>query len=149
MTANLHLIEFKKEHAHHMVTSMMNDPLTEIDEAWHSHLNGLEVKDMSFTACRNNEIICSGGIIPIWDGVYEGWVMASHLIWQNQFGGARIIKKGMEILIEEYKVVRLQTAIKKDFILGQRFGSWLGMTNEGLMKKYQNNEDYYRFARVK
>jgi len=74
--------------------------------------------------------------------------MASHLIWQNQFGGARIIKKGMEVLIKEYKVTRLQTAIKKDFILGQRFGKWLGMTNEGLMRKYQNNEDYYRFARV-
>ena len=148
MTASLDLIEFKKEHAHHMVTSMMNDPLTEIDSAWHEYLNGLEVESMSFTAVKNNEIICSGGIVPIWDGVYEGWVMASNLIWDNKLGGAKVIKKGMEVLITEYKIIRLQTAIKKDFVLGQRFGAWLGMSNEGLMKKYQNNEDYYRYARV-
>ena len=51
-------------------------------------------------------------------------------------------------MIDNYKVVRLQTAVKKDFELGKKFAVWLGMKEEGLMKKYQNNEDYIRFARV-
>ena len=54
----------------------------------------------------------------------------------------------MEELIISYKVKRLQTAVKKDFLLGHRFAKWLGMEEEGLMRKYQNNEDYIRFARV-
>ena len=74
--------------------------------------------------------------------------MASNDVWQNKISSARVIKKGLEVLIDNYKVVRLQTAVKKDFELGKKFAVWLGMKEEGLMKKYQNNEDYIRFARV-
>lgn len=148
MTDNLYLTAFHSEHAHHMVTSMMNDPHTEIDANYRDLLNNLEVPEMSFTSMCQDKIVCSGGIIPVWDGVFEGWVMASNLIWKHRISGARIIKKGMDELIEEYNVVRLQTAVKKDFTLGHRFAEWLGMKQEGLMKKYQNNEDYFRYARV-
>ena len=75
--------------------------------------------------------------------------MATHLIWKNRIGAAKVIKAGMENLIRKNKNIRLQTAVKKEFPLGHRFAEWLGMQNEGLMKKYQNNEDYIRYARVK
>ena len=104
---------------------------------------------MSFTAVKDDKFICSGGIIPIWDNVYEGWVMASSHVWNNKISAARTIKKGMEVLLKNYKVVRLQTAVKKDFDLGHKFAKWLGMEEEGLMVKYQNNEDYIRYARIK
>ena len=145
---NLQLIEFKKDPAHLMVNAIMNDPMTQIDDKYHEYLDGLEVPGMSFTAIKDDKIICSGGVIPVWDKVFEGWVMGSHLIWQNRISAAKIIKKGMEFLIQENNIVRLQTAVKKDFILGHRFAQWLGMEKEGIMKKYQNNEDYIRFARI-
>ena len=75
--------------------------------------------------------------------------MGSHLIWQHRIGAAKTIRKVMNVLIKEYNITRLQTAVKKDFLLGHRFAKWLGMKQEGVMKKYQNNEDYIRFARVK
>jgi len=149
MMGSLELIQFKKEHAHQMVNSLMNDPQTEIDKKYHEQLNGLEVEDMSFTVIYDNKIVCSGGVIPIWDEVFEGWVMGSHLIWQHRVGAAKVIRKVMDVLVKEYKITRLQTAVKKDFLLGHRFAQWLGMKEEGLMIKYQNNEDYIRFARVK
>jgi|TARA_R100001594_G_scaffold118833_1_gene154179 RimJ/RimL family protein N-acetyltransferase len=145
---NLDLIEFKKDHAHLMVNALMNDPMVQLDEKYHEQLNELEVPGMSFTAIKDNKIICSGGVIPVWDQVFEGWVMGSHLIWQNRISAAKIIKKGMEFLIKQNNIVRLQTAVKKDFYLGHRFAEWLGMEKEGIMKKYQNNEDYIRFARI-
>ena len=148
MTDKLNIVDFISSHAHHMVSNIMNHPMNIWDKKYLDQLDGLEVKTMSFTALKHNEIVCSGGIIPMWDGVFEGWVMASDLVWQNRIGSAKAIKKGMEQLIQDNKVVRLQTAIKKDFILGQRFGEWLGMKREGLMKKFQNNEDYYRYARI-
>ena len=131
-----------------MVNALMNDPMVQLDEKYHEQLDGLEVPGMSFTAVKDNKIICSGGVIPVWDKVFEGWVMGSHLIWQNRISAAKIIKKGMEFLIQENNIVRLQTAVKKDFYLGHRFAQWLGMEKEGIMKKYQNNEDYIRFARI-
>tara|TARA_R100000231_G_scaffold139469_1_gene120812 strand:- start:39 stop:476 length:438 start_codon:yes stop_codon:yes gene_type:complete len=144
----MELIQFRSAHAQSMVNSIMNDKLTQVDKSYHELLNNLEVEDMSFTAVKDDKFICSGGIIPVWDNVYEGWVMASNHVWQNKISSARVIKKGLEVLIDNYKVVRLQTAVKKDFELGKKFAVWLGMKEEGLMKKYQNNEDYIRFARV-
>lgn len=144
----MELIQFKSAHAQSMANSIMNDKHTQIDKNYLEFLNNLEVQDMSFTAVKDDKLICSGGIIPIWDNVYEGWVMASQDVWKNKISAARIIKRGMEVLIDNYKVVRLQTAVKKDFVLGKKFAEWLGMKEEGIMKKYQNNEDYIRFARV-
>ncbi|QDP53082.1 MAG: hypothetical protein Unbinned2350contig1001_7 [Prokaryotic dsDNA virus sp.] len=141
------LIDFKSDHAQRMVWSL-NSSEVEIDEKYHKLLDTLEVPNMSFTATHDNKIICAGGIIPIWDNVYEGWVMGSHLIWNFRIVSAKVIKKGMEDLILKNNVKRLQTAVKKDFTLGHRFAKWLGMEEEGLMRKYQNNEDYIRFARV-
>jgi hypothetical protein len=74
--------------------------------------------------------------------------MGSSLIWNFRIVSAKIIKKEMENLILKNNIKRLQTAVKKDFLLGHRFAKWLGMEEEGLMRKYQNNEDYIRFARV-
>jgi hypothetical protein len=148
MRDNLEIIEFTNEHSAQIVNSM-NDRILSIDDKYFDLLKGLEVKDMSFTAVKDNKIICSGGVIPLWEGVFEGWVMATHLIWKNRIGAAKVIKAGMENLIRKNKIIRLQTAVKKEFPLGHRFAEWLGMQNEGLMKKYQNNEDYIRYARVK
>ena len=142
------LIDFKREHAHQMATSIMNTPQTSIDEKYHELLNGLEVPNLSFTAIHNDKIICAGGMIPVWDNVFEGWVMGSDLIWKFRIASAKIIKKNMEELIVKNNVQRLQTAVKKDFSIGHRFAKWCGLKEEGLMRKYQNNEDYIRFARV-
>ena len=143
------LIPFKKEHAHAMVQGIMNSSYTQVDESLRPLLDGLEIKDMSFTALDNNfNIICSGGIIPLWHGFYEGWVMASDLSKQNPITAARVVKQGLNFLVQKYNVVRLQTAVKKDFEIGKKFAAWLGMSLEGEMKKYQNELDYLRYARI-
>ena len=61
---------------------------------------------------------------------------------------ARVVKKALEQLIEENKIVRLQTTVKKNFKLGHRFAKWLGLENEGIMKKYISNQDHIRYARI-
>ena len=84
----------------------------------------------------------------MWHGVYEGWVMASDLSKQNPITAARVVKQGLNFLVQKYNVVRLQTAVKKDFEIGKKFAAWLGMSLEGEMKKYQNELDYLRYARI-
>ena len=69
------IIDFKSSHAKQLAGTIMNDPKVNIDKKFHKWLDGLEVPDMSFTATKDDHIICSGGVIPIWDNVFEGWVM--------------------------------------------------------------------------
>ena len=66
------LIAFKKDHAQAMVSGIMNASYTQVEENLRPLLDGLEVKNMSFTAIDDDKnIICSGGIVPLWEGVYE------------------------------------------------------------------------------
>lgn len=146
--SEIEIINFEKDHADKMINSIMNDPLTNVNDKYRDLLDGLYVPGKCFTAIKDDKIICSGGIVPVWENVFEGWVMATHLVWKNKIGSAKVVKRGMEKLIKDNNVTRLQTTVKKDFTLGHRFAKWLGMEEEGLMKKYLNNEDYIRFARV-
>jgi len=148
MKGNLSIIPFKTEHGIMMTRGIMNDPKVQIEKKWEEHLHELEDPGRSFTAIYNGECIVSGGITLLWEGVYEGWVIASNKVWNHPVATARIVKKALEQLIDDNKVVRLQTAVKKDFKLGHRFASWLGLEEEGIMKKYVSNEDHIRYARI-
>ena len=149
MKGKLQLIPFKKEHAQILSNNIMNDPKVQFDKNLRESFVYLEEENMSFTATYKQNIIVSGGITPLWDGVFEGWVMASKDIWNFKLEAAYIIKKKTEQLCEINKVVRLQTAVKKDFVLGHRFAKWLGLEEEGTMKKYILNQDHVRYARVR
>jgi len=148
MKGNLSIIPFKTEHGLMMTRGIMNDPTVQIDKSWEEHLHNLEQPGKAFTAVYNGNCIVAGGITLLWEGVYEGWVIASHKIWDHPLAAARAVKKGLELLIEQNKVVRLQTAVKQDFKLGHRFAQWLGLKNEGTMKKYVSNQDHIRYARI-
>ena len=126
----------------------MNSSKVQIDKEWEEYLHELEQPGNSFTAIYNGDVILSGGMTFLWEGVYEGWVIASNKVWDYPLASARIVKKTFEQLIEKNKVVRLQTAVKDNFKLGHRFASWLGLENEGIMKKYISNEDHTRYARI-
>ncbi len=149
MKGKLKLIPFKKEHAQFLSKNLMNDPRVQFDKNFENSFIYLEEENLSFSAIYKDTIIVSGGITPLWEGVYEGWVMASSEIWNFKLEAAYIIKKKTDELCKTNNVIRLQTAVKKDFKLGHRFASWLGLEEEGIMKKYILNQDHIRYARVK
>ena len=61
----------------------------------------------------------------------------------------RIEAFGAAVVLDENNIVRVQTAIRKDFQQGHRFAEWLGLENEGLMKKFGfDGSDQYRYARI-
>ena len=45
--------------------------------------------------------------------------------------------------------MRIQAAVRADWPEAQRFAEFLGLENEGLMRKYgPDGSDYFRFAKV-
>ena len=85
----------------------------------------------------------------LWDNVAEGWVMATNDVWKYSIIMARHFRKKTDVLIETSKIKRLQTTVKANFTLGQRFAEWLGFEKEGLMKYYgPDGSDYFRYARI-
>jgi hypothetical protein len=97
----------------------------------------------------NDKPIFAAGMKMIWGQVAEGWVIASSDMWKYPLGVAKAIKKDFARVAKEHNIKRVQTAIRKDFAQGKRFAEWLGLENEGLMKKFGfDGSDQYMYARI-
>jgi RimJ/RimL family protein N-acetyltransferase len=152
MDKKLHIIPYTKEHGQFILSCQMNHKVLEADRQFinvEGNAKNLEQDNLAFTGMINNQPIFAAGMKMVWGRVAEGWVIATSEIWKNPLGVARAIKKDFARVAREHNIERVQTAIRKDFKQGQRFAEWLGLENEGLMKKFGfDGTDQYRYARI-
>ena len=143
------IIPYEKSHTDEILTFGMNDKLLENDASSEEGRIDYGIPGLSFTLLADDNIVLCGGITPIWDGVAEGWVISSKRIFQNKIKAARLIKKRTDLLCNNNKIWRLQTAVKANFTIGVRFAEFLGLKKEGLMKMYgPDKTDYFRMAKI-
>ena len=143
------IIPFETKHAEYILTQQLNAKELYLRLEHRQYALYLQQSGMSFTALINNKPIAAGGIYMLWDNVAEGWVMATNDVWKYSIIMARHFRKKTDVLIETSKIKRLQTTVKANFTLGQRFAEWLGFEKEGLMKYYgPDGSDYFRYARI-
>tara|TARA_R100000655_G_scaffold102901_1_gene148978 strand:+ start:7117 stop:7557 length:441 start_codon:yes stop_codon:yes gene_type:complete len=137
---------FLKEHGY-VVFNQINNSLIG-NQTDLSFINELEVGDC-FTGVKDNKPIICGGVIKMWQGCYEGWVIATHHVNDYPIETARLIKNYVDELIKKNNMHRLQTAVLKGYTQGYRFAEFLGMKQEGIMEKYDYmQQDYIRYARI-
>jgi len=97
----------------------------------------------------NNKPIAAGGVFPLWDGVAEGWVLATEEINKYPITFSKVIKLRCDMLLKNNSIKRFQTSVKADCDVAIRFAKFLGLKEEGLMKNYgPDGADFYRFARI-
>ena len=107
------------------------------------------LQDLAFTGLVGKKPIFAAGMKRIWGSVAEGWVIGTQDVWNYPLSVAKAIKKDFAKVARQHNITRVQTAIRKDFLHGQKFAEWLGLENEGLMKKYGfDGSDQYRYARI-
>lgn len=149
MTDNYLIVPYRKEHGDQIINEGLNYELLKIDASYEELRIDHSRPGMSFTLLGDGTPIVCGGIIPLWNGVCEGWVIGGKRIFQAKIKAARLIKKRTDLLCLNNNVSRLQTAVKAGFKEGYRFAKFLGLQDEGLMKKYgPDGSDYYRMAKI-
>ena len=149
MMANWIIKPFRQEHADEIISYGMNNILMEIDASFKDHRICLEDKGNAYTLFVDKKPIVAGGIIVLWQGVAEGWVMASQNIFEMKFLAAKSMKELTEQMCKKNNIKRLQTSVKVKFKQGVRFATWLDMKIEGLKKNYgPDGSDYYQLARI-
>jgi hypothetical protein len=147
--ANFKIVPYDIEHGDYIIGFGMNDKLMEIDASFTENRLDCAVPGLSYTLLLNDEPIICGGIVPMWDGVAEGWVLSSKRIFDYKIKAAGSIKKRLDLLCTNNKIWRLQTSVKEEFKTGVRFAEWLGLKKEGLMMKYgPDKTNYYRMAKI-
>ena len=145
----LQIVPYISKHGKIILANQMNHVLMDKDAMFEGEAMELEQTGLAYTCLINNEPIASAGMKLLWDGVAEGWVLATSKVWNHPLVIARAIKKNFARLAMEHKIHRVQTAVRAEFGIGIKFAKWLGLENEGLMKRYGfDGADHYRFARL-
>ena len=144
----IEIVPFNFEHARFIATNEMNADIVNVKERYLKNLEQLVKPDTSWKGLIDGKIIAAGGMVELWDHVFEGWVMATADIQKHPIATARIIKKIFNKVMVKYDVHRLQTTVKADYEIGHKFAQWLGLEKEGLMKKYLDDNDYYLYSRI-
>jgi len=149
VTDSFEIVPYKTQHGNEMIEFGLNDKLMDVDASFTENRIDFALAGLSFTLLHDNIPLCSGGIVPLWDGVAEGWVISSKRIFTKRIKASRLIRKRTDLLCANNKVWRLQTAVKANFKTGLRFAEFLGFNNEGLMRAYgPDKTNYYRMAKI-
>jgi len=141
---------FKRSDVDKIVSYGMNHKLMEIDAGYaDNRICNYSTPGNAFTMFMDDKPVFAIGVVVLWKGVAEGWVIASQNIFEMKFLAAKSMKIITEELCKKNKIKRLQTSVKSEFKQGVRFATWLGMEVEGLKKSYgPDGSDYYQLARI-
>ena len=143
------IVPFENKHAEQILEQGLNSEFLELKPEHRKYAYFLKEVGMSFTGLVNNKPIAAGGVFYLWDGVAEGWVLATKEIYKYPIFCAKHIKQRTEIILKANIIKRIQTSVKADCDVALRFAKWLGFKKEGLMKSYgPDGSDFVRFARV-
>ena len=143
------IVPFENKHAEQILEQGLNSEFLELKPEHKKYAFFLKEIGMSFTGLVNNRPIAAGGVFHLWDGVAEGWVLATKDIYKYPIFCAKHIKQRTEIILKANKIKRIQTSVKADCDVALRFAKWLGFKKEGLMESYgPDGSDFVRFARI-
>lgn len=100
------------------------------------------------TFSLDGRIIFAAGVMQLWPGVLEGWIIPTIYVPDYPVWFVKKIKGYFEAFAETFKCHRFQTYTFSD----EQHEKWmelLGFTKEGTLKEYSHNKkDYSIFARA-
>ncbi|GAF67455.1 unnamed protein product [marine sediment metagenome] len=102
----------------------------------------------AYTITNGVPIAC-GGILPLWEGVGEGWVVTSSLVEKYPIIFAKTVWRSTLELIESMDLDRIQTVVDAEHTVSQIWVERMGFKNEGLMRKYLGGRDFIRYALIR
>ena len=140
MTDNFEIVPYNTQHGDEMIEFGLNDKLMDHDAQFKENRIDNAIPGLSYTLLLDDLPICSGGIYPLWDGVAEGWVIASKRIYDHKIKSVSSIKRRLDLLCTNNNIWRVQTSVKEDFKVGIRFAEWLGLENDGEIVYQHKNE---------
>lgn len=116
---------------------------------FYSYVAQMRVEGMSWSAEVDGEVVASAGLIPLWAGVAEAWMIGGDSVGRHQVKVARQLRRMFDDVMWHRKIYRAQANVHHKFEKAIRLAEWLGFKNEGLMRRFGvEGDDYFRFAKV-
>ena len=103
----------------------------------------------AFAGLANGEVVGIAGVAILWPGVGDGWIMAAEEISKHKIWFVRSVKKYMELVMNNYKLHRVQTTVLHGHTDLIRLVEFLGMRFEGRLSGFgPQGEDYLMYGRL-
>ena len=146
---NIELIPFKAEHLAGFHARAHESRMVGSDYfmEW-AKIN--EEHSVGYSGFYEGRFIGCGGIRMLWPGVGEAWAIFAEDPREFAHEIYHYVSMGLEHIIAEHGLWRVQTPIAADIAVNIRFIENLGFEREGLMKKFgPDGDDFYIYAKVK
>ena len=103
----------------------------------------------AYTGLVDGKVAGFAGVILMWPGVGEGWILGSDLFKENKLWFIRNVKRFLGKIMNTHQMHRVQTTVLHGHTDLIRLVEFLGMKFEGRMRNYgPNGEDYLMYGRT-
>jgi RimJ/RimL family protein N-acetyltransferase len=108
------------------------------------------VEQPAYTGYVNDKPIGCGGVVILWDGVGEVWLIVSREVESHKVQAVKVLKRMCEIILLKHELRRIQAIIRTDFPQAVKLVESLGFEREGTLRNYcPDGQDSYMYARLK
>ena len=107
------------------------------------------MRTTAVSALADDEVMFCGGLMILWPGVAEAWLLTSPLVEQYPVWFHRTVDRFLREKEIELGLRRIQMTVHQDHVTGKRWAERLGFACEVRMAKYgPQGHDYYLYART-
>lgn len=104
---------------------------------------------IAYTLLAGAEVLAIFGGKQEYPGVLNCWGLFSEEIRKYKIAFHRAAKILIDVMFKEFKLHRMQAAVRTDYTEGQRWIEALGFVREGWMKMYgAERHDYFMYGRT-
>ena len=104
---------FHPDDAKKIISYGMNSKLMEIDAGFEdNHIYNYSDEGNAYTMFVNGKPVFSIGIVVLWSGVAEGWVLASQNIFELKFLAAKTMKELTDDMCKKIKLKDYKLQLK-------------------------------------
>jgi hypothetical protein len=103
----------------------------------------------TYTGFVDGKVAGFAGVILMWPGVGEGWILGSDLFSHNKLWFVRNVKRYLEKIMKTHQLHRVQTTVMHGHTNLIRLVEFLGMNFEGRLRNYgPHGETYLMYGRI-
>jgi hypothetical protein len=109
----------------------------------------IEGSGPAFTGLAGGKVVGFAGVVILWPGVGDGWIMAAEAISKHKLWFVRSVKKYLDLIMHNHNLHRVQTTVLHGHTDLIRLVEFLGMRFEGRLIGFgPQGEDYLMYGRV-
>ena len=145
----MQLVPFVREHLIDLAEKDRGNPGRQLIGEWRDMADKAIRPELSWSGVHNGHLVGCGGIIPIWPGLAECWLVGGWRLPSHKISAVRALTLTLARLVRENKLRRLQAIVRADWDQAIRFVEFLRFEQEGLLRKYgPDGSDHYVYARI-